>query len=103
MNVFTCSRVENCFSKTTVFQYLLRFKIGDQFLNQFESISRVKCYRNFPRPYFTIALPDGTAIKGVLGDVALKVIFPVETAETSKEKFEQLLISIAYQYEKAKE
>lgn len=103
MNYFTCNRVENCFSKTAVFQYRLSFKINDLFLNQFEQVGIVKCYRNFPRPYFNINLPDGTAVKGVMSDVALKVIFPFEAAEESKKIFEQLLITIVCKCQSAKE
>lgn len=103
MNYFTCNRVENCFSKTAIFQYQLNVKIDEFLLDQFQQVGIVKCQRNFPRPYFTIVLPDGTAIKGVLSDVALKVIFPFEAAEASKEVFEQLLISIVCQCQIAKE
>jgi hypothetical protein len=48
-------------------------------------------------------LPDGTAVKGVMSDVALKVIFPFEAAEESKKIFEQLLITIVCKCQSAKE
>ena len=103
MNHFICQRVENCFSKTAVFQYQLPVKMGDEFLQQFERVGNVRCRRDFPRPYFNIALSDGTAVKGVLNDVALKVIFPLVTADDSKASFEQLLISIVVQCQSVKE
>lgn len=103
MNVFTCNRVENCFSKTAIFQYQVHFKIDDRFLSRFEQVGIVKCHRNFPRPYFNITLPDGTAIKGILNDVVLKVIFPFEDAERSQKNFEQLLDSIVRKCQNVKE
>lgn len=91
MNDFDCQRVENCFSKTALFQYGLSFKIDDSFLSQFEQVGKITCYRKFPRPYFKIFLSDGTEVKGVLSDISLKVSFQPATSEKSKALFEQLL------------
>ena len=79
------------------------FKINDEFLQHFDQIGSVRCRRDFPRPYFNITLLDGTVIKGVLNDVALKVTFPMITADDSKVNFEQLLISIIVQCQSVKE
>lgn len=103
MKVFECQRVENCFSKTALFQYGLPFKIDDPFLSQFEQVGNITCYRKFPRPYFKIFLSDGTEIKGVLSDTSLKVIFLPETSEKSKALFEQLLTQFVREHLMSKE
>ena len=102
MSDFICKRVQNCFSKTSIYQYRLNFKIDDRFLQQMEEIGTVKCHRNFPRPYFNISLPDGTEMKGVIGDVALKVVFPLASAAQSQIAFEQLLTEFVHRYQNGK-
>jgi hypothetical protein len=103
MNYFECNRVENCFSGTAVYQYRLNFKINDSFLGQFAGIGTVKCRCDLPRPYFNVTLTDGTQVKGVISDIALKVIFPPENAEQCKTSFEELLTRIIRQHQVGKE
>lgn len=95
MSRFECKKVENCFSGSAVFQYRLGFKIDDAFLNWLEKISATfKCRRDFPRPYFNATLTDGTQVKGVISDIALKVVYPENAATLNKAAFEKLLRSV---------
>jgi hypothetical protein len=92
MSSFECKKVENCFVNSASFQYRLGFKVDDEFLNRLEKISATfKCRRDFPRPYFNATLADGTQVKGVIGDIVLKAVYPETDAVLSKEAFEQLL------------
>ena len=103
MSDFVCKQVQNCFSKTAIYQYRLNFKIDDRFLRQLEAAGTVKCQWNFPRPYFHVSLPDGTELKGVIGDVALKVVFPFASVGQSKIGFEQLLAEFVHIHQNGKE
>ncbi len=95
MSHFEGKKVENCFASSAVFQYRLDFKIDDEFLNWLEKISATfKCRRDFSRPYFNGTLADGTQVKGVIGDIALKVVYPDNDSAISKEAFEKLLRSM---------
>ncbi len=91
MNDFECSKVENCFSKTAIYQYHLNFKLDLRFISYFEEVGLVKCHINLPRPYFKATLLDGVEAKGVLGDVAMRVAFPFADFERQKEWFEEFL------------
>lgn len=91
MNNFECKKVENCFAGDMVFEYRVNFKIDDDFLAAIDQVTTMKVCRKFPRPFFTADWPDGTKAKGVLGDVAVKVIYPPDSADSSKVKFETFL------------
>jgi hypothetical protein len=92
MSRFECRKLENCLAGTSIYQYRLGGKIDNAFLAWLEAISATcTCRRDFPRPYFTAVLADGTQVKGVIGDVAFKVVFPDATAAASKETFETML------------
>lgn len=92
MSRFECKKLENCFVSKSVYQYRLGKKVDDDFVAWLEGISEsCLCRRDFPRPYFTALLADGTQVKGVIGDVAFKVVYPDVTAAASKESFENLL------------
>ncbi|MDR1658842.1 MAG: hypothetical protein LBR94_00685 [Desulfovibrio sp.] len=89
---FECKKLENCFASSAVYQYRSEKKVDEIFLNWLEPVSdSFLCRRDFPRPFFTAVLVDGTQIKGVIGDTAIKVIYPNGTAAESKEAFEKLL------------
>ena len=92
MSHFECKKVENCFVSTAVFQYRLGYKIDDEFIDWLEKISiTCKCRRDFPRPYFNATLADGTQVKGILGDIAVKVVYPDNDSTMCKEAFEKNL------------
>ncbi len=92
MSHFECKRVENCFASSAVYQYRLGYKIDDEFLAWLANISSAfKCRRDFPRPYFNATLADGTQVKGVIGDIAMKVVYPDDNSDQCKEAFEKLL------------
>ena len=95
MSHFECKKVENCFVSSAVFQYQLSFNIDEDFLSRLEKISSTfKCRRDFFRPYFNATLADGTQIKGVIGDIALKVVYLDNDSAISRDAFEELLRSI---------
>lgn len=94
MNIYEVKKVENCISKSAVFQYRFSFKLTEEFINRFDKHTEITYHRNFPKPSFNITYPDGTKIIGVLRDVAFKAMFPVESAEESKNRFESILTVI---------
>ena len=98
MSSYEIKKVENCISKSSVFQYRFSFKVTDDFINMFQSSAELKVHRNFPKPSFDILFPDRTKIVGVLRDVAFKAMFPLESADVSKNKFETLLTEIVKNY-----
>ncbi len=91
MSNFECKKVENCFAGDMVFEYRLNFNIDDDFVEYIAKVAEIKVNRKFPRPFFNAVWPDGTKAKGVLGDVAVKVIYPPETVDKSKADFETFL------------
>ncbi|MEG1808576.1 MAG: hypothetical protein RR244_01875 [Oscillospiraceae bacterium] len=51
----------------------------------------------FRRPVFSLELPDGTQIKGLLSEHMIKASFPNDDFEHSKAEFELCLRKIALQ------
>ena len=98
MSLYEIKKVENCISKSSVYQYRFNFKLSEEFVNCFGNSAEVKFHRNFPKPSFNIIFPDGTKIIGVLHDVAFKVYFPPGSAEESKNSFESILAGNAGKY-----
>jgi len=99
MNLYEIMKVENCMSKSSVYQYRFSFRLTEEFINRFETSAEVKYHRNFPKPSFNITFADGTRIVGVLRDVSFKAYFPPETAEPSKNSFESVLTENVSSYE----
>ncbi|HEY3423637.1 MAG TPA: hypothetical protein VGL27_02480 [Negativicutes bacterium] len=91
MNNFECKKVENCFGGMVAFEYRLSFKIGEPFLDCLRPVAQVQCRHDFPRPFFQAVWPDGLKVKGVLGDVVVKAIYPPANTDGSKVMFENLL------------
>ena len=92
MSAFECKKLEDCFISRSAYQYRFSKKLDDAFVTWLEKISATcKCRRDFPRPFFNATLSDGTQIKGVLGDTAIKVVYPDDSAEASKKAFEESL------------
>ena len=94
MNLYEIKKVENCISKSAVYQYRFSFKLNEEFINSFGNAAEVKFHRNFPKPSFNITFSDGTKIIGVLRDVAFKAMFPLESADECKNRFEMILTEI---------
>ncbi len=91
MKQYECKKVENCFSGSNVYEYRLPVRTKEGFLDCFNTIGSIKYYRNFPRPCFHAALPEGTTVKGVIADWVIKVSFPDNNPQGSKEHFEKVL------------
>ncbi|MDR1084527.1 MAG: hypothetical protein LBP22_06610 [Deltaproteobacteria bacterium] len=92
MSEFERKKLEDCFVSRAVYQYRLEKKIDEAFVSWLEKISlSCSCRRDLPRPYFNSTLADGTQIKGVLGDTAIKVVYPDTSAESSQKAFEEIL------------
>ncbi|MDR1241169.1 MAG: hypothetical protein LBM00_00050 [Deltaproteobacteria bacterium] len=88
-----CKKLEDCFISRSAYHYRFEEKLGDAFVDWLEGVSSAcSCRRDFPRPFFNAALPDGTQVKGVLGDTVIKVVYPDGSAEESKTNFETLLM-----------
>ena len=98
MNFYEVKKVENCISRSSVFQYRFNFKFTEDFMKMFEPAAELKIHRNFPKPSFSLIFPDGTKITGVFKDVAFKAMFPLERAEMSKNNFEKLLTEVVQNY-----
>ncbi len=94
MKLYECKKVENCFGGTNVYEYRLKTRADDRFLEHIGAISALKCFKNFPRPFFQAVLPDNTTVKGVISDFVIKVNFQNNTPQESKEKFETTLEDI---------
>ena len=94
MNLYEIKKVENCISKSAVYQYRFSFKIDEDFINRFGSSAEIKVHKNFPKPSFNIAFTDGTKVIGVFRDVAFKVMYPLESTEECKDRFETILAEI---------
>lgn len=92
MSEFERKKLEDCFVSRAVYQYRLARKVDDAFVEWLEGISAAfTCRRDLPRPFFNATLADKTQVKGVLGDPAIKVIYPDDSALESQEAFEKLL------------
>ncbi len=94
MSLYEIKKVDNCISKSAVFQYRFNFKFTEEFINRFEKNADIIIHKNFPKPSFSITYQDGTKIIGVLRDVAFKAMFPAESADESKKRFESVLTEI---------
>jgi len=99
MSLYEIKKVENCISKSAVFQYRFNFIVTEEFINEFKNPAEIKYHRNFPKPSFNIIYPDKTKIIGVLRDVAFKAFFPLESAEESKKNFDSILSGIVTNHE----
>lgn len=97
MKQYEFKKVENCFSSSHVYEYRLTFKTEEEFLECFNAIGSIKYYRNFPRPCFQATLKDGTTVKGVIADWVIKVSFPDNDPQGSKEHFEIFLEELLMQ------
>jgi hypothetical protein len=91
MTQFDCKKVENCFGAATIYEYRLPVAASEEFVTWFGAIGSLKIHRNFPRPFFQASLSDGTTVKGVLADSVIKVDFPKNAPQDSKDKFEIFL------------
>ena len=94
MKHFEWKKVENCFGGANVYEYRLTVRIDEALLDSFGSIGVLTCHRSFPRPFFQTILADGTAFKGVINDVIIKVSFPGVDAAENKNRFEKLLAEL---------
>lgn len=97
MKQYECKKVENCFSGSHVYEYRLAIKTTEEFLACFNAIGSIKYYRNFPRPCFHSTLFDGTTVKGIIADWVIKVRFPDNDPQGSKEYFEIFLEKLLMQ------
>lgn len=94
MSLYEIKKVENCISKSSIYQYRFNFKLTEEFIKKIGNADEIKFHRNFPKPSFNITFPDGTKIIGVLHDVAFKVMFPLEAEEDCKNRLEIILTEI---------
>ena len=97
MKQYDCRKVENCFSGANIYEYRLRIKADEGFLENFTSVASLKYYKNFPRPCFQATLSDGTTLKGVIADSVIRVSFPDNQPQSSKDDFETLLENLLKQ------
>lgn len=94
MKPYECKKVENCFSSSHMYEYRLPLKTREEVIEQLGKGGLIKYYKNFPRPSFQIQFVSGISIKGVIGDVVIRVSFPDADPLTSQENFEQFLTEL---------
>jgi hypothetical protein len=87
-------KVENCFASTHMYEYCLPKRISEAVVQEFAAFGVVTFHKNFPRPFFKVIFTDGTTVKGVLHDSIIKVQYPDNDPQTSKQQFEEILEEI---------
>ena len=89
MRVIAQARLETCFDGTSVAKYFFDAPWTDADIRAFEMLGDLRYYESFPKPMFHVQCPDGTIIKGVLGNSECRVIFPRGDPDAAKRKFEE--------------
>ena len=82
-------KVENCFSGSQTYQYILDSSTDDAFLDALSTLGALEVKRNFRRPFFFLRIDDNSEVRGTLGDNRIKASFPNESWESSKLSFEK--------------
>ncbi len=91
MDMFQVKKLEDCFGASQVYQYWLKCGADETFLEMLGTLGELKCKRNMRRPFFKLTRPDGTEVKGVIGDDIIKASFPDGTEAQNRAAFESEL------------
>lgn len=94
MTAFTCEKIENCYAGAQTYAYTLPQPISDQLLQALAPLGELEVKRNFRRPFFFLRLPDGSEIRGALGDDRMKASFPTDTCDTCRAAFSAALSAV---------
>lgn len=68
MNILSMKKLDDCFDGSMIWEIELDEKITEEWIYGLSGKGKLEYFKDFPRRFFRVFLPDGSQAKGVLDE-----------------------------------